>query len=210
MCFGGANSATQQAQQQQATQQANVDRSVSGINSAFAGRNEQYSQYLGALQKSYQTQLNLQQTQASRQLKFALARGGQTGSSLAADQGGELQREMGQGTVTAEEQAQAKVAGLESSDQAERQQMISLAQSGANIGNAAQQTATALKANLDNAQSDLAPNTLGQVFGGVTNSVNSMNTGYQTRLGLRAAQAYANPFSNATSTSSGFGSAGGG
>ena len=66
-----------------------------------------------------------------------------TGSSVAADQGAELQREAGQGTITAQEQANAKLAGLESSDQAEKQQLISLAQSGANVGNAGQQYATA-------------------------------------------------------------------
>jgi hypothetical protein len=209
MCMSSSNSATNAATAQANAQQANVTQNVGAINSAFAGRQQQYDQYLGALQSSYRTQLAQQGAQAGRQLKFSLARGGLTGSSVAADQGGELQRELGQGQVTAEEQAQAKLAGLQSSDVAEKQQMISLAESGANIGNAAQQTATALQANLNNAQTNLGPNSLGSVFGGITNTTNAMNTAYQSRLGLRAAQAYANPFSNATSTSGGFGGSGG-
>lgn len=186
MCMGGGNNAAAQAQQQQQQQQEAIGKNVSAINSAFAGRQGQYNDYLSALNKSYQTQLGLQQSQASRGLKFALARGGQTGGSLAADQGAELQREMGQGTVQAQEQANAKLAGLQSSDEAERLQMISLAQSGANIGNAAQQTDTALASNLNNAQSALGPNTLGNIFGGITTDITNSNLAAQQRAGLQS------------------------
>lgn len=196
MCMSTSNAAAQAQQQQQQQQQA-INSQIQQINSAFANRQSQYNNYLTALNQSYQTQLNLQQSQASRGLKFALARNGMTGSSVAADQGAELQRENAQGQITAEEQAQAKLAGLESSDVATKNQMISLAEAGGNIGNAAQQTATALQANIQNAQQNLGPNTLGQVFGGVSNTVNSLNTGAQQRLGFRAA--YANPFTSATS-----------
>lgn len=204
MCFGSTDKASKQAQQQQANNQTSIDTNVKAIDSAFAGRQQQYDKYLGAVNDSYRTQLDFQQQKATRGLKFALARGGQTGSSLAADQGSELQREMGQGQITAQQQAQAKLSGLMSSDQAEKQQMISLAQSGVNIGNAGQQTATALQANLGNAQSALLPNTLGNIFGDISNNVNSMNQAAQTRMGLRAAQSYANPFSNSTTTNSGY------
>ena len=208
MCLPNSNSATTAATNQAAQQAATVNNQINSINSAFANRQGQYNNYLSALNTSYQTQLQQQQASAGRQLKFSLARGGQTGGSVAAQQGGELQREEGQGQITAQEQAQAKLAGLQSSDVAEKQQMISLAESGANIGNAAQQTATALQANLNNAQTNLGPNTLGQVFGGITNTTNAMNTAYASRMGLRAAQAYANPFSNATSTAGGFSGSG--
>lgn len=205
MCFGSTNNASQQAEQQQQQQNVTANSNISAINAAFGGRQAQYTSYLNALNSSYQTQLNTQQAQASRGLKFSLARNGQTGSSVAADQGGELQKEEGQAQINAQEQAQGKLAGLQSSDVAERQQLTSLAESGANIGNAAQQTATALTANLNNAQSALGPDTLGNAFGGVTNTINNYNTAAQQRLGLKAAQAYANPFSNSTSTNSGFG-----
>lgn len=209
MCFGSTDKASQAATQQQAAQQSAINTNVSSINDAFAGRQSQYDAYLKALNSSYQSQLGLQTANATRGLKFSLARGGLTGSSVAADQGGELQKELGQGQITAQEQAQAKVAGLTSSDEAERQQMISLAQSGANVGNVNQQVATSLKSNLDNAQSALGPNTLGNAFGNLTNTVTGMNNAYQTRLGLKAAQAYANPFSGSTSSNSGYSNPGG-
>jgi hypothetical protein len=208
MCFGNSNAASNAATQQSQQQQQSINANIGGINQAFAGRQQQYSDYLGALNKSYQTQLDLQQAQSSRSLKFSLARGGMTGSSVSADQGAELQREGGQGQITAAEQAQAKLAGLQSSDAATKNQMISLATSGANVGNAAQQVDTSLQANLAGAQSALGPNTLGNAFGGITNTVNAMNTAAATRMGLRAAQSYTGAFSNTANTSSGFGGSG--
>lgn len=185
------NSANAAAQQQVQTQQQGITNNVAAINQAFSGRQQQYTNYLNALNTSYQQQLGVQQASAGRGLKFALARGGMTGSSVAADQGGLLQQEMGQGTITAAQQAQAKLAGLQSSDQAAKNQMISLAQAGNMTGAPAQQSATALNANLNNAQANLGPDTLGNVFGGVTNSVQNMQAQQQQRLGLNASSMYA-------------------
>lgn len=185
------NSANAAAQQQVQTQQQGITNNVAAINQAFSGRQQQYTNYLNALNTSYQQQLGVQQASAGRGLKFALARGGMTGSSVAADQGGLLQQEMGQGTITAAQQAQAKLAGLQSSDQAAKNQMISLAQAGNMTGAPAQQSATALNANLNNAQANLGPDTLGNVFGGTTNSVQNMQAQQQQRLGLNASSMYA-------------------
>lgn len=209
MCGGGGN-ATAAAQQQEQERQAQIASTVDTINKAFAGRTSQYNTYLDALRKSYGTQLNYQQANAQRNLKFSLARAGLTGGSVAADQGGELTREAGAARIGAEQQAQAKTAALQSSDEATRQQMISLAQSGASIGEPGIQTANMLAANLGNAQANLAPDTLGNVFGGVTNSINAYNTAAQTRLGLRAAQAYTGAFSNAPTTNAGYANTGAG
>ena len=185
------NSANAAAQQQVQTQQQGITNNVAAINQAFSGRQQQYTNYLNALNTSYQQQLGVQQASAGRGLKFALARGGMTGSSVAADQGGLLQQEMGQGTITAAQQAQAKLAGLQSSDQAAKNQMISLAQAGNMTGAPAQQSATALNANLNNAQANLGPDTLGNVFGATTNSVQNMQAQQQQRLGLNASSMYA-------------------
>jgi hypothetical protein len=205
MCMGGGNNAAAQAQQQVQQQQQTTNANVGAINSAFANRGQQYTDYLAALRQSYQTQLDKQQATASRQLKFAGARGGLTGGSEQAQLGGELQQEMGQGELSAEQTAQSKLAGLQSADQAERLQMISLAQGGASIGNAAQETATSLQANINNAQAGLSPTALGNTFGGIADTTNAMNAGASARLGLRAAQAYAMPWSQSSSTNSGFG-----
>jgi hypothetical protein len=61
--------------------------------------------------------------------------------------------------------------------------MISLAQSGGDIGNAAQMTAEGLQANLGNAQGVNAANALGSVFGDVATNATNMNTAAQYRKG---------------------------
>lgn len=193
MCGGGGN-ATAAAQQQEAQRQAAIATNVNGINSAFANRQPQYQQYLGATRNLYQTELGRQQGIASRNLKFATARSGLTGSSVSADQGNELGREMAAGTLQAEQKSQGALSQLQSQDQAERLQMISLAQSGADIGNSATQTADALRANLGTAMSSQTASGLGDVFGGITNSVTNTQNAAMTRRGLQAANAYANPF----------------
>lgn len=191
MCTG-SNSAASEAEQQAQQQQQATNSNVNAINSAFANRSGQYSSYLGALRQSYQTQLNQQQAVASRQLKFANARGGLTGGSESAQLGGVEQQEIGQAELQNEQTAQSKLAGLESADQAERLQMISLAQSGSNIGNAAQETATSLQANIQNAQAGLAAGNVGSAFGGVADTYNNMNTAAAQRSALSAI--YGNAF----------------
>lgn len=194
MCMGGGNSAAQAAQQQEAQRQGEISTNVNAINGAFANRQPQYDQYLNATRGVYSTELNRQQGIAGRNLKFALARQGQTGGSVAADQGDELGREMAKGTITAEQKAQGQVSQLQSQDQAERLQMISLAQSGSDIGNAATQTADALRANLGTAMAGSTASGLGDVFGNVTQNVNNMQNAALTRKGLAAANLYAQPF----------------
>jgi hypothetical protein len=183
MCGGGGNAAAA-AQQQEAQRQAEISSNVNSINSAFTNRAPQYSQYLDATRKLYQTEVGRQQGIASRNLKFALARNGQTGGSVAADQGNELGREMAQGTIQAEQKAQGDLTKLQSQDQAQRLQMISLAQSGADIGNAATQTADALRANLGSAMAGSTANTVGDVFGNLSKNYENFQTAAMTRKGL--------------------------
>ena len=189
MCGGGGN-ATAAAQQQEQQRQAEISANVNSINSAFGNRQPQYNQYLQATRNLYNTELGRQQQIASRNLKFALARNGQTGGSVAADQGNELGREMAQGSIQAEQKAQGGLAQLENQDQAERLQMISLAQSGADIGNAATQTADALRANLGSAMAGSTANSLGDVFGDLTKDYNNFQQAAMTRKGLNNSTQY--------------------
>lgn len=189
MCGGGGN-ASAAAQQQENQRQAQIGQSVNQINSAFANRQPQYDQYLNATRNLYQTEVGRQQGIASRNLKFALARNGQTGGSVAADQGDELGREMAQGTIQAEQKAQGSLSSLQNQDNAERLQMISLAQSGADIGNAATQTSDALRANLGSAMAGQTANSVGDVFGGITKDLNNFQTAAMTRKGLNNSNQY--------------------
>lgn len=194
MC-GGGNNATQAEQQQETQRQARITGNVNAINSAFSNRAPQYANYQDALQSQYETELNRQQAIASRNLKFSNARSGVTGGSTAVDQGALLGQETAQGTLNAQQQVQSATAGLQAKDEATRQQMISLAQSGGDIGNAAIQTANSLQANIGNAKSVNVAQGLGDVFGGVTQDYTNAQNAAALRKGISTGSAYANPFS---------------
>lgn len=189
MCGGGGNAAAA-AQQQEQQRQATISQNVNDIDKSFANRAPQYQQYLGATRNLYQTELGRQQGIASRNLKFSLARGGLTGGSVAADQGNELGREMAQGSINAEQKAQGGLAGLQSQDNSERLQLISLAQSGADIGNAATQSADALRANLGTAMSGSTAAGLGDVFGGISKNVDTFQNAAMARKGVNNSNQY--------------------
>ena len=183
-----------------------ISANVSRINSAYAGREAQYADYLNAIRGTYGKELQRQQGDASRNLRFSLARSGLTGGSAAVDAGRDMQREFGKGTLLAESKAQGALADLRAKDEQSRLSMISLAQSGADIGDAAGQTANALRANIGQAQSANVSSGLGEVFGGTAQLYKNMQEQAALRRGLRTSEIYANPFTRG----SGAGASGGG
>jgi hypothetical protein len=190
MCGGNPNAATNAANKQQADTQAAISNNISQINSAFGNRSQEYSDYQKALQTQYQTELNRQQGIATRNAKFANARNGVAGGSAAVDSSKLLGQEEAQGTVNAQQQVQSNVAKLQANDQATKQQMISLAESGADVGNAAQMTADQLRANVGNAQGINAAAGLGQVFGDTATSYNNEQNAAALRNGVLKSQMY--------------------
>jgi hypothetical protein len=204
MC-GSNNSASNAEQQVQQQQTAETAGNVQAINNAFANRNSQYTSYGNALNQQYQTELARQNTIANRNLKFAMAGAGLSGGSNAADQGQLLGQDEARGTLAAQQQVQGAVSSLEAKDQATKQQMISLAQSGGNIGNAGQETAAALSANYGAAQNQNAAQGLGDVFG----DINTMYTNEQTAKNLRSGLQYglyATPMGRTPTSASPYGS----
>lgn len=193
MC-GSSNRAARAAEQAERERQARVSANVESINRAFAGREGQYADFLDALRSYYTSDLNRQQQDASRQLKFALARSGLTGGSQAAYAGKELAREANRGAITAEQRAQNALASLRAQDEQSRLAMISLAQSGQNIGDAATQTANALRANINAAQSEGLASGLGDVFGNTAATYKAMKEAAALRRGLKDSEIYASPF----------------
>lgn len=190
----------------EAERQATISGNVGRINSAYEGREGQYGNFLDALRKTYSNELNRQQTDASRSLKFSLARGGLTGGSSAVFAGKNLAREANQGTLNAESKAQGALSDLRSKDEQSRLSMISLAQSGSDIGDAASQTANALRANIGAAQSTNTASGLGDVFGGTSATYKAMQEAANLRRGLKQSEIYANAFtrgSGASGTASG-------
>jgi hypothetical protein len=194
MCFGGGNSAAKAAQEAEAQRQAGISANVAQINQAFKGRGSQYGDLGAALRQQYGTDLARQQALAARKTRFSLARGGLTGGSAAIDAGRLLNREAAQGTLQAEAKARGGVADLQAQDEAARLRMISLAQSGGDIGNAAMQTASALRANAESARSTGLATGLGDVFGATAATYKAQQDAAERRRGLMDASIYGKPF----------------
>lgn len=174
--------------------QGRITSNVNNINSAFAGREGQYKQFGDALRSQYEDALALQRGEAGRQNKFALAKSGLTGGSAAVDAGRRLQRENDAGVLAAERGVQKGISDLRSSDEAARTQLIGLAQSGSDIGDAGAHTASILRANLG-ASGALDPRqALGDVFGQTAQAYRSSQDAAARRRGLRDAQLYAGSF----------------
>lgn len=189
MC-GGGNNASRAAAQQEQQRQSEIGQNVTAINGAFANRGSEYANYKAALQSQYQQELNRQQAIAARNSKFSTARSGLTGGSAGVDAGTLLGQDMARGTIAAQQQVGSSVAKLQASDEATREQMISLAQAGGDVGNAATQTANALQANLGNAKSVNAAAGLGDVFGDVSSAVSQAQNAAALRSGILKGQVY--------------------
>lgn len=187
--------ATKRAEQAEAQRQSQISGNVKSVNAAFAGREPQYQALTDALRNRLNTQFNQQRGQATRQNKFALAKQGLMGGSAAISAGKRLGREAQEGALQVERQAQAAGADLRGRDEATRSQMISLAQSGTDIGNAGQQTAQMLRANLGGAQNQDLANRLGDVFGGTATAYRTSRDAAERRRGLQDANLYARSFS---------------
>lgn len=199
MCFGGDDGkAARKAEQMEVDRQKRIGRNVADINSAFRGREPQYADFAAALREQYNNALTRMRTDNVRQGKFALARSGLTGGSAAIDLGREQAREAQEGVLTAEREVQGKVAGLRGQDEASRLSMISLAQSGSDIGNAASQTANALRSNIEGAKNVNVVDSLGNVFGGTADIYRKSQEAAARRRGLKEATVYANPFTRGT------------
>jgi hypothetical protein len=188
------DTSAQDAAAQEAARQKAIAQNVQSINKAYAGREGQYGDFVGALRKQYGADLGRQQTAAARNLKFGLARGGLTGGSAAVDAGRNLSRENAQATIAAESKATQAGADLRARDEQSRLSMISLAQAGANIGDAAGQTANALRANIESARAAGQTQGLGELFGGTAQTYKSMQEAAALRKGLKYSEIYANPF----------------
>lgn len=190
-----ARAAEERAAAAEEARQGRISANVTGINSAFAGREPQYAQFTDALRQRLNTQFGQQRAQATRQNKFALAKQGLTGGSAAVDAGKRLTREGQEGALQVERTAQGAAADLRAKDEAARAQMISLAQSGSDIGNAAQQTAQMLRANIGSAQNQNLTEGLGNIFGGTAQAYRTARDAAERRRGLSDATTYARAFS---------------
>ncbi len=201
--FGGqkrrdAKRMADEAKAAEAERMARITRNVNAVNSAFAGRAPQYAEYGKALRTQLTGDLAKQRETATRNTKFGLARAGLTGGSAAKDAAATLDRENQEGVINAERVARKGVADLQGQDEDTRMRLISLAQSGNDIGNAAQNTASMLRANLAGASATNRVQDLGEVFGQSAAAYRASTDAAARRRGLKDAQLYAGSFSRGT------------
>jgi hypothetical protein len=162
------NSATRAAEQSEAQRRAQVaatQRQIEGIYST-PEREAQVQDLIGATRGQLTGDLNRQNEEAQRQLKFALARSGQAGGSVAVDQGKKQGDAYLRGVLEAERRAQAAGSSLRGADQAAKQNLFSLAQSGLDMTTAARQAGEAMRVNLGNARADATQSGIGDLFSG--------------------------------------------
>lgn len=102
---------------------------------------------------------------AERQNRFGLARAGLSGGSADIDSNAELTRRTNEGLIKAAGIGDQAAADLQTADERSRQNLISMAQSGIDTGQAAQMALSQLDANSANAASARSGATVGNLFG---------------------------------------------
>ncbi len=177
--------AAREAQAAERERQSAIQNSVNRINQVFdnPNREAQYADVLNAARAFYQRDLDEKNTENNRQLKFSLARSGNTGGSLARDQGTNAGKAYSRGLLEADRLAQSQQANLRSDDQSARLNLIAMAQSGLDATTGAQQAASAMRNNLQAGKATSAVDGVGDIFGSFANIYRTSREDYQRRRG---------------------------
>jgi len=129
----------------------------------------------------YKQQLDQQHADAARNLKFALARGGQAGGSVQADQGLVLGRDYTKGLLDAQRRGISAADALRNSDQQSRAQLLNEASGGMNMGTAATEANQALQTGLASARDNSTVNQAGDLFSNLGNYYSTALTNANNR-----------------------------
>lgn len=164
---GGSNGAQHQAQANEDRRNAQIKASTRQINRIFdsPGRTAQYGQLAKDTSAYFMQDLDTQKGRADRNLKFSLARNGQTGGSVQTDQGAQLGKDYLKGVLETTRRGQGAAADLQSRDETARANLIAQAQGGLDATSAASNAASALRSNLQSGQATSTANQMGDMFG---------------------------------------------
>jgi hypothetical protein len=178
----------------QATAQYHADQG--GASGAKAARESMYAGIGDAVTQTAMRDLDRQHTAASRKNKFGLARNGLMGGSVDAESAGELTELYGEGQLKAAGMGSSAASDLRMADEKTRQNLISLAQSGLDVGTASSLAAGQMAGAADVAKANATSATVGQMF-------DNMGQAYLMNQVLKGRQAGAT-----TPAASGYGSSG--
>lgn len=196
---GGGDGGTAALQAQEQARQARIKAATDKINQIFADgkRDALYAQ-----QRQNVLDMNRDKIQdgfqnAARQLRFNMARNGMFGGSLDVDSNAQLQRRNEEGLMQAAQLADNAAHQLRTQDENARGSLLSLAQTGIDSTDAAQQAAARMQANADGMRQLANQNIVGNIFEGL----NEAYLGHQRAQGrnrILAALDKNNPQSAAT------------
>lgn len=182
---GGSNSAANAANAAEQQRQASIAGTQTAVNNVFNSpqRQADIGHFVDATRQYYTQDLDRQQGDANRGLKFSLAKSGLTGGSTQVDQQKLLGEDYSRGLLNVEQKAQGAGASLQAADQDSRARLISLATSGLDATTAASQAAASMRSNLQAGQSAANLGSLGDSFGQVNSFVQSAKDAQQRRDG---------------------------
>jgi hypothetical protein len=183
----GGNDAQREAEAAERARQAQIAQSVGAIDSVFKSpaREAQYKDFIEAARSLYRDRLFREQKDNSLQMKFALGRSGNTGGSLARDQGVRLGEAFARGGIEAERLAQSDEAGLRQSDQESRLRLISMAQGGLDATTGISNAQSALRSNLQAGAGTRNMQSLSDLFSGFGDIFRKTQEGKANRQGQK-------------------------
>jgi hypothetical protein len=152
--------------------------------SGTGGREQMYSSHRDAVYDLNKQDAERQFEDATRQTKFGLARSGLAGGSVDIDDNAELIRRRNEGLMRATGIADEAAANLKLADERTRANLVATAQSGIDVGTAAQMAAKGLEANATSAAGDRAGATVGSLFGDLSRAYlnNQVMQGYRAGM----------------------------
>lgn len=165
--MGSSNKAAREAEASEAARRAQVAAAQQQIESIYTapGRETDINDLIAATKQFLTRDLTEKNVNAKRDLKFALARGGQSGGSVDVDEHGELGKLFLKGALEAERRSQQAGNSLRQADQSSKLNLFSMAQQGLDMTTAARQAGEAMRSNIAGAKSDAFQTGIGDLFG---------------------------------------------
>lgn len=181
------NRAAEDAQRAEQARLAKITQTQGRINQVFNDprRQAEIDQFVSGIRELKMGDLNEQKAEADRELKFALARGGQVGGSTQRDQQFELGRGFQKGVLDIDQQALGAGANLQAADQEARGRLISLATTGLDATTGAQQAAASMRSSIEAGRSAAQAQGLSNFFGGVSEFARSSREAADKRRALK-------------------------
>lgn len=166
MGMSSSTTAQNQAKREEDARQFAIKGAQTGINNAYDNpmRKGEIADYVQAMRDYFGKDLSRQKSDTDRNLKFALARSGQTGSSTNVDQVKRVGENYTKGLLDVERKSLGSGAELEQADQDSRMRLISMATQGLDATTAASQAASGMRSALQAGKSTQMANGLGDIF----------------------------------------------